>query len=132
MNSPAVDISAMLILSSSATGLTEGTDLFIADEPELPNAVVTIYDTGGASPQPGYTYLRPTVQVRIRGAKMDYATAYTLAETIRNVLHGFPNQNINGTKYIAIYGLGDIQNLGDDENGRPIFTVNFIIHRGDV
>lgn len=132
MNSPAIDIADILVLSSSATGLTKGVDLFVGRMPNTPDAVTTVYDTGGQSPQSGYVYLIPTVQIKVRGAKMGYIVPYSLAEDIRDILHGFHNRIINSTKYLSIYAMGDIHNLGDDENDRPVFSINFLIHRGDI
>ena len=132
MNSPAQDVSTLLVAASLS--LTLGTNLFCFEEPDSPDAVVTCYDTGGLDPEPGYVYLKPTVQVRIRGSKKTtkWATAYTLTEGIRNALHGVQNQTVGGTKYIQILAQGDILSLGVDDNNRPLYTINFAIHRGDV
>lgn len=132
MNSPAKDMTSPLLTSSAATGLTLGTDLFYGREPASPDAVVSIFDSPGLEPQAGYTFLQPRVQVRIRGDKMDYDTAYTLAETIRNILHELTPQTINGTKYISVLATSDIEALGDDDNDRPSFVCTFQIQRGDV
>ena len=129
MKSPAVDISAILVLSSSALSLVEGTDLFISREPTSPNAVVTIFDTGGLEPASSTEKNEfPTIQVRVRGAS-DYETAYSLMDDIKNVLHKFANQTVNSTLYQGIWASSDIIPLGYDENDRPTLTLNFRIHR---
>lgn len=131
MNSPAEDISTILVLSSSVTGLTEGTDLFISREPSKPDVVVSIFDTGGGEPQStAERYEFPTVQVRSRGTAITgYADAYAKLELIKLALHKFANQTIGGTKYIGIWASSDIIPLGYDDNNRPMFSLNFRIHR---
>jgi hypothetical protein len=130
MNSSAEDMSSVLVLSSSALSLIEGGDLFISREPDSPDAVVTIYDTGGGEPSSGTEKNEfPTIQVRVRGAVMDYEGAYNLIDSIKNVLHNLASQTINGTKYIGVWASSDIIHLGYDTSDRPIFTLNFRIHR---
>mgnify|MGYP003147214508 CR=1 FL=1 len=128
MNSPAVDISAILALSSSATSLTEGTDLFVSREPTRPDAVVSIFDTGGFEPASSTERNDfPTIQVRVRSTT--YTLAYSTMETIKGVLHKFKNTTINSTLYQGIWASSDIISLGYDENDRPTLTLNFRIHR---
>jgi hypothetical protein len=130
MNSSAEDMSAVLVLSSSALSLIEGTDLFISREPDSPDAVVTIFDTGGGEPSSGTEKNEfPTIQVRVRGAVMDYETAYDLISSIKDVLHNLASQTVSGTKYIGVWASSDIIPLGYDASDRPILTINFRIHR---
>jgi hypothetical protein len=130
MNGSAEDMSSVLVLSSSALNLIEGTDLFISREPDSPNAVVTIYDTGGGEPSSGTENNEfPTIQVRVRGAVMDYEGAYDLIASIKDIIHNLASQTINNTKYIGVWASSDIIPLGYDTNDRPILTINFRIHR---
>ena len=118
------------ILESSAVGVgTFATDLFIGKEPDSPNACVTIYDTGGAEPEAGYVYDYPTIQIRIRGEVGGYRNAYLKAKEVRDALHGRINEIWSSTRYIGIWAMSDILFLGIDDKQRPIFTVNFRIHR---
>lgn len=128
MNSPAVDIATILVLSSSAASLTEGVDLFISKEPTTPNATVTIFDTGGFEPASSTERNDfPTIQVRVRSTT--YVLAYEKMELIKSVLHKFTSQNIGGTVYQGIWASSDIISLGYDGNDRPTLTLNFRIHR---
>jgi len=129
MNPPSEDIKDILESSQSGTGLVFGTDLFIGEEPVSPDQCITIYDTGGPEPQAGYVYDYPTVQVRIRGNKGAYKETWALADTIKSALHGLHNESWNGTKYHGIWCQSDIIFIGYDDNSRPVFTVNFRIHR---
>lgn len=128
MNAPSKDIAGILAATSSVA-LTAGTDLFTNIMPETPDACVSVYDSGGDPPEPSFTYKYPTVQVRIRGDKGDQSPAYAQAEACQDALNGTENYTINSTRYIGIWGVGDIMFIGYDDNNRPIFTVNFRIHR---
>ena len=129
MNSPSEDIKDILESSAVGLGLVFGTDLFVSRMPETPDQCVAVFDTGGEPPQPSFVYLKPTIQVRIRGAKTGYQTAYTLAESIRDALHDLTNETWNSTRYVGIWATSDIFFIGYDENDRPLFSVNFRIHR---
>jgi hypothetical protein len=131
MNSPAEDFKDLLILSSLGTGLVFATDLFIGLEPEINSTspIVTLYDYPGEAPQVNFNYYKVNIQARIKGTKFGYQAAYTLAETVRDALHELVNQTVNGTKYLAIWAISDIFSIGNDENNRPVFVVNFLAHR---
>lgn len=132
MNAPSEDFKDLLETSSLATGLVFKTDLFIGFEPEVDSTIpiVTLFDSpAGEAPQVNFNYFKVNVQARIRGAKFRYQAAYTLAETVRDALHELVLQTVNGTSYKAIWATSDILALGNDENNRPIFTINFLAHR---
>jgi len=128
MNAPSMDIKDLLD-GESSLGLTFGTDLFVSEMPPIPDLCVCVYDTGGEPPNPDYDYMKPTIQVRIRGDKGEYRAAYDLALSIQNFLNGMHNEEVNGTRYIGIWAEGDVFFIGYDENHRPELTVNFRLHR---
>ncbi len=132
MNPPSQDIKDFLLESSTGLSMVFATDLFIAKMPETPDECVCIYDSGGASPMADYEYDYPTVQIRIRGGRFEYQTGWALAKDIRDVLHGKVNDTINSTRYIQIVSSGDIIFIAWDELERPIFSVNFEIHRAST
>lgn len=126
MNSTAQDIKDILV----ADGIgTFGTDLFVSLEPSSPDACVTVFDSGGFDSEANYVYDRPTVMVRIRGDVFGYQAAWTKAESVKNSLHGLTNETHNGTRYVGIWCVGDIGFLEYDGENRPIFSVNFRVHR---
>lgn len=129
MNPSSQDVKDMLESSQHGSVGTFGTDLFVHEEPASPDACVTVRDTGGSDPEARFDYRRPTVQVRIRGARGDYLDAYSKAMDVRDALHGVNNETWNGTRYILILQMGDVLDAGNDDSGRPILTVNFRIHR---
>ena len=126
MNAPSQDIKDILV----ADGIgTFGTDLFVSKQPSTPDAVVTVYDTGGFAPEGTTSDHYPTVQVLIRGDQNSYRTTYTKAENVRDSLHRLHDETWNSTKYIAIWAMSDIIFVGYDENERPEFSINFRMHR---
>lgn len=128
MDAPSEDIKT-LIDANSAIGLTFATDLFISEMPTTPNKCVCIRDTGGFNPEVNFEYDRPTVQITVRGDKGDYVAGYDLAKLIRDELHGTANETVGTARYIGIWSQGDIIFAGYDDNHRPLFTLNFLIHR---
>jgi hypothetical protein len=131
MNPASEDIKDILEAESSL-GLALGTDLFIGKEPADPNNCVTIFDTPGLPPQltlagKGEDYFYPSIQVRVRNT--NYLTAYSLADSIRDVLHGLAHETWNGTLYILIQCTQGPALLDWDENNRCRFIINFNVQR---
>jgi len=129
MNAPSQDIKDFIIESSAGLSLVFATDLFVAKMPETPDECVCIYDSGGGAPEANYEYDYPSVQIRVRGDRMGYQAGWALAKDIKDTLHGKTNETINSTRYIQIVCSGDIIFVAWDELERPIFSVNFEIHR---
>ena len=129
MNAPSEDIKDMLEAVSSL-GLTFGTDLFIAFEPDNPDECVTLFDTTGRQPalsMDGSTYERPSLQVRVRSNS--YENGWDLIENIKNSLHGRAQESWNGTLYSIIYTASGPAMLDYDEQSRVRFIVNFDMQR---
>lgn len=132
MNPASEDIKDMLVASAAGLGLTFGTDIFISKIPDTPDVCYCIYDTGGMDPESQYEYDRPTVQVLCRGANGGYRAAWLAAKDVRDVLHGVSNETWNSTRYIGVWCMGDVLFAGYDESERPLFTINFRIHRASA
>lgn len=131
MTSAADDI-ATILGADSSLALTLGTDLFVSEIPDgadVSDLCVGVFDSGGYSPQPNFVYERPSVTIRIRGAKGKYLEAYDLGEAIVNRLNGAADETIGGTRYIGIWQEGYINFLGYDASQRPDFSMNFRMHR---
>ena len=128
MNAPSEDIKDILA-STSSLALTYATDLFIGEMPTSPNQCVCVYDTGGQEPDVDRIYEKPTIQIRVRGERGAYRTTQELTQACRDVLHGTANYTINSARYIGIWCNSDVMFIGMDDNSRPLFTVNFRIHR---
>lgn len=129
MNPTSQDIKDILVSSSAGLDLTLGTNLFVSLMPDSPDLCVALFDGPGFAPEPNYEYYRPAVQVRVRGNKSGYLAAWSLAESIRAVLRAVSNETWNATRYIQIWCAGEIFPLGQDENNRPLLSMNFNVHR---
>jgi hypothetical protein len=132
LNAPSQDIKDLLEASSSGTGLTFGTNLFVSQEPDgggVVDKVVSIFDTGGGEPDTNRTLKTPTVMVRVRGNRFGYQEGYTLAELILDTLHAVKNTTVNSTRYVYIIAQSDIIFLDYDKNNRPSWSINFRIMR---
>ena len=133
MNSVSDDIMSILEAESSL-GLTFGTDLFIGHEPSTPNNTVTIYDTGGQSPQLTFNrdekYEYPSIQIRVRN--VSYPDAWEIINDIKDVLHGRAHETWGGSYYSLIRCFSDVGFLDWDNNKRARFVVNFGVQRREV
>ena len=131
MNKTAVDFKDILIAVNGAL-YQFGVNVFVDFEPEKdPNEIIAIHDTSGGSGPDNTTggYFNNTVMIRIRGEVENEVATYELAQTIRNIFHRKTKATVNGTVYHHILAMGDIQVLGRDEMNRPLYSINFDVHR---
>lgn len=116
------------------TLLTEiTTDIKIDDMPDEIDNVLCIYHTGGSNPEYEFgkqnpAFENPTFQVRIR--HKDTSTALQWSDSVKNILSGLTEQNINGNRYLAIFQQSDILGLGRDEKKRSKYSINFKVQKG--
>lgn len=116
------------ILVDASVGVfntTSGWSITIGELPPDPDTCMTIYDTGGRSPNPKWLLDYPSVQVMIRGGVSGYVAAETKAKQVKDVLLGFQSQDLNGDRWVSITMPGDVAFVGYDENKRPMFSANF-------
>lgn len=94
--------------------------IYIGNMPATPNDVVAVFASGGAPRDLAGSMIRePSFQVRVRSTS--YATGYAAAEAIATGLHG-----VNGTSdFLLIAQMGDIQDIGRDDQHRQEWTINF-------
>lgn len=124
MSSPAMDFKVFLLAQA---GLTTDYALEVSREPDAPDLCITLYDTGGADPNPAIKIDWPSLMIRVRGAAGAYAAAYAKAQAIKAALLGLPAQTINGVQYAGLWMRGDINPMGYDQSNRPSFTMNFTL-----
>lgn len=132
MNIPSEDIKDMLV-AESTFDFTFNTNLFIGRMPAKPKNVIVIIDYHGYPPDLGLDsvgYERPNVQIVVRNT--DYSVGLSLAQDIKDSLHGRAQQTWNGTLYSVITCLGSPAPLGWDENGLTSFSINFNLQRRAV
>ena len=123
---PAAD-DVMQILDTE-TSLTPGTDLFVGMEPDSPNNVVVVYDTGGGETD-FVGFRQPTVQVRSRNT--DYVAGWDQINQVVEVLNKLGSRTVNGTYHSTWWLQSDISFLQRDDQDRAIFVANLRGHRSD-
>jgi hypothetical protein len=121
MKSPAHDLA--IYLASQGVGSYPGT-ISVNVEPADPVDVVTIYDTGGDSPDTDQLdLLRPTFQVRVRS--MDPEAGYEMQERIRDLLM-LPGRIVTvNSAFVVITPTSDVAHIGRDDNDRHLTTLNY-------
>ena len=110
---------------------TVGTDVFKSTMPALPDACVTVMETGGLAPTralgtAGVQYERPGVQILVRGAPADYETARTTAQTVWENLATIETEDLSGTRYYMSENLQEPFPVNVDEQDRPTVGFNMI------
>lgn len=108
---------------------TEGftQDIFIGEQPDEPNTVITIYDTGGKESNPKWRIDYPEIQVRVRDES--YTTAYSIISDIRGKILGKESIVKGDYIYVGFYTIGDIIAMPKDDKRRSSFVLNFSIIR---
>lgn len=109
---------------------TLGTNLFLAVMPETPDTCVAVYENAGNRPSftmgsAPWAIDRPLIQVICRSTRGDYPAARDKAETIRALLGAVVDQNLSGVNVMRIEVQGSVIPMGEDENQRPMVSVNF-------
>lgn len=127
--SAAMDMVTLLQQSNSGFDLVANTDLFISIMPDEPDRCVSLFDTGGESPEHNFVYETCSFQVRVRGEEYGYESGYLLVKRIAQFFHAKTETWIGNTRYIVITANTEPLFVGKDTNRRPIFTVNFIARR---
>lgn len=112
-----------------------GGNCFTGPLPAQPDLAVSVRQYGGSG-DVKFAIDTPRVQVRVRGSTADETLA--LAQAIYEALHGitFTTMDPGGDaeKYVTDCRAMDLpSDIGQDENGRQEFTINFEIeHKGDA
>ena len=130
MSSRAVQLKDLLVAAGVGTfNVTDKQDqtswsINVGRMPDV-DRTITLYDSGGKAPNPAWLVDYPTVQVKVRGNESDYVNAVDKAEEVKNALLGLDSQTIDGDIYVSVSMIGDRNFLGYDDNGRPLFSLNF-------
>jgi hypothetical protein len=107
-----------------------GTNLFLAVMPDKPDDMTCVYEATGNIPQftfgaDPWAIDRPLIQVTCRAPRGDYPVARDRAELIRVLLGKVANQTLSGLHVLRISPQGSVNPIGEDDNQRPVVTVNF-------
>jgi len=128
MADPAEGLKDLLVTAGIGTfNATTGWSIRVAKERNKPDTHITCYSSGGLAANPKWLLDFPSVMIRVRGAANGYQSARVKAQAVKDALLGITSQTLNGDKWVAINAIGDINNLGFDDNDRPIFSLNFTL-----
>lgn len=101
--------------------------IFLGQEPDTPNTVITIYDTGGDAPNPKWLLDFPTIQIRSRSKQ--YQTAYSNLINCRDIILGIDKLVVSTTTYVGFQQSTGVLGLGKDEKDRYMLSINFNVTR---
>jgi len=123
-NTPTVDVKDLLVAAGIGTfGGTAKWSIYIAEEPDFPSDVITLYDTPGPPSNPKFRLDEPRFQVRVRSNK--YNEAHLKAEEVKAQLMGLPSQTFNGTRYEGIWVVIETAFLKQDGKGRSVVVTTY-------
>jgi len=110
--------------------------IYIGREPDSPDGVITLYDTGGPAEDASTNgakstrLLHPTFQVRVR--HQSYVTGYAKALAVETALNRCGSFYAGSTRYLNVFKTDEIMKLATDEQDRVIFVQNFRAVRRDL
>jgi hypothetical protein len=105
------------------TTLVVGSTLFTGRLPDVPDAVVAIFPTGGPAPDLAALIDYPAFQIRVRD--MAYLSGFNTAVGVQDALHGLFELNMGSTHFLLIEALQSPHSIGTDGNNRWEFTQNY-------
>lgn len=103
-----------------------GGNCFIEKLPQEPEVAVALYNRGGDPSDSKLGYVRPTIQVIVRGGA-DPRPAFEWAQQVYDALHGLRNLTLpGGTWLVSCLGLqsGPVS-LGRNERDQYEYSLNF-------
>lgn len=92
---------------------------------DKPDSQITFFDYAGLPDNPAYRINYPSVQVRVRGAKDDYAGAWSKINDIKELLNGITPMDLEGDHYSGITAITSVISMGFDTLSRPEFVISF-------
>lgn len=115
------------IVQYSATG--GDNNVFMGRLPAEPSSAIAINPSGGYGASIKHDYDLPTLQILVRGT-VDPRVGYEKALQIYDALHGFGSDRFieGGHWVVKCEGIqSEPVYLGQDENGRHMYTLNFAL-----
>jgi len=125
MNPQCEDVKTILVNESIA----QADDIHLTRMPESPDSVITVLDQPGSPPEHMLWYYKPKVQVLVRGSRNSYKSTKSLANNVLTCLHTYGPWVTGDTNYVGIWATSDVIFIGYDNSDRPVFSLNFLIHR---
>lgn len=104
---------------------TVGTDIFKGKRPSSPDACLALYQYAGEVPEliSGTTYEYPGLQVWSRATNQ--VDALTKLDAVIDELHGLSEYSTTYARYLLVQARQSPATMGEDENGRIEYVVNF-------
>lgn len=105
----------------------KGKDVFIGVLPEKQDNAVKLLQTGGLSPDHYLPIEQPTVQVTVRNTA--FPAGLDKAKAIYDALHRLGDDAVletGGVDVMTCFAIQEPFHLGQDENQRHLFVVNFV------
>lgn len=112
-------------LAANGVGSVSGSvNIFAGQLPATPDNAVGIIGNSGEAPNPYVPQLLyPRFQITIRNT--DYDTGWQKLRAIRDLLHGKFGLQFTNFHALSIYADAEGGALGEDTNGRHVFSINF-------
>lgn len=109
---------------------TVGTDIFVAQMPDLPANCIALYQYTGEVPPLTWAGERPSLQVRVRNSV--WKTGMLNAQKVQEKLHKltYNTSMESGQIYYYIEALGSVMQMGRDKKGQYHFSQNFRVTKG--
>ena len=138
--SVAKDVAQLLVDNAVATSatptvlLTLGTNLFVFEWGEDIDEQILINDAGGLPSDLKDQYENPIFQILSRGPKAEGGIIpYNNLKIVRDFLLTQPELvTINTTDYLGFEEQSNMAPLGNDENDRFIYVMNFFTFRNSI
>lgn len=103
-------------------------NIWLGKQPDgvsVPHRTITVYDSGGRTPDPKWLLDFPSIQVRVRGGPNDYLVAHNKSHDVRGALLGISSFTAsNGDRIDGIRAIGGVAFAGWDDKERPQFVFN--------
>ena len=111
---------------------TDGWQIYIGSEPDLPGNIITIYDREGDIIQSHNRHLwrGERIQILIKG--LDYETTYAKMIEIQNLLIFIEPFMHEGSVYKGFVNFGTPYQLGLDDKRRSTWSINFKVFREET
>lgn len=134
------EIAARLIANNIASSSGSGSPLWYLWRGTLPDSTMTadravaLRETGGLPQILNLQIDRPSLQVLVRGARMNqvstaYQEARLKAEEIKLHFHGLTGVTLSSVEYPGLLAEQEPFYVGEDADQRPIFSCNYQIWR---
>lgn len=126
------DIAARLVAQGVGT---LGSNIILGSRGQIPTGdgpYLSMTETGGFAPtrihnKASANTRRPAAQICVRAKS--YRTARTMAEAAFLALDGVYETTLNGTRYHSITAVQDPEDIGLDENQRPMIVFNISVEK---